>query len=44
MAIRTKAQVIADAIAFISNAIPNIATFVGSVVRDLVIEKTPEKI
>jgi uncharacterized phage protein gp47/JayE len=43
MAIRTKSQVIADAISFIANAIPNIATFVGSVVRDLVIESPAEE-
>lgn len=43
MAIRTKTQVITDAIAFIASAIPNIATFVGSVVRDLVIESPAEE-
>lgn len=43
MAIRTKSQIIADAVTFIANAIPNIATFVGSVVRDLVIESPAEE-
>jgi uncharacterized phage protein gp47/JayE len=43
MAIRTKSQIIADAISFIASAIPNIATFVGSVVRDLVIESPAEE-
>ncbi len=43
MAIRTKTQIITDAITFIAQAIPNIATFVGSVVRDLVIESPAEE-
>ena len=43
MAIRTKTQIIADAITFIATAIPNIATYVGTVVRDLVIESPAEE-
>lgn len=43
MAIREKSTIIQDAIAFISTAIPNIFTAVGTVVRDLVIESPAQE-
>lgn len=43
MAIRSKTTIIDDAIAFIKSVVPNIATEIGSVVRDLVIESPAEE-
>ena len=43
MAIRTEAQIIADAITYLQTNRPDIATFVGTVVRDLVIESPAQE-
>ena len=43
MAIRSKEQIITDAITFIKSRVTNIATEVGSVIRDIVIESPAEE-
>jgi uncharacterized phage protein gp47/JayE len=43
MAIRTLTQIVNDAIAYITSTRPDVATFVGSVIRDVVIESPAQE-